>query len=61
MKHFVIIYTNILGAIIMYKPYYLKDVIKSEKRELFTVMSTFALIGGGSSTGYRLDGGKYLQ
>ena len=25
----------------MYKPYYLKDVIESEKRELFTVMSTF--------------------
>ncbi len=43
----------------MYKPYYLKDVIESEKRELFTVMSTFAG-GGGSSTGYRLAGGKIL-
>ena len=44
----------------MYKPYYLKDVIESEKRELFTVMSTFLVGGGGSSTGYRLSMIKYL-
>ena len=43
----------------MYKPYYLKDVIDNSKKELFTVISTFAG-GGGSSTGYRLAGGKVL-
>jgi DNA (cytosine-5)-methyltransferase 1 len=42
-----------------YKPYYLKDVIDNANKELFTVISTFAG-GGGSSTGYRLAGGKIL-
>ena len=42
-----------------YKPYYLKDVIDNSNKELFTVISTFAG-GGGSSTGYRLAGGKIL-
>ena len=44
---------------IMYKPYFLKDVIDNSNKELFTVISTFAG-GGGSSTGYRLAGGKIL-
>jgi DNA (cytosine-5)-methyltransferase 1 len=42
-----------------YKEYYLKDVLAGEKKSLFTVVSTFAG-GGGSSTGYRLAGGKIL-
>jgi DNA (cytosine-5)-methyltransferase 1 len=42
-----------------YKPYYLKDVIDNSNKELFSVISTFAG-GGGSSTGYRLAGGKIL-
>ena len=42
-----------------YKPYNLKDVIEASKQEKFTVVSTFAG-GGGSSTGYRLAGGKIL-
>ena len=42
-----------------YKPYFLKDVIDNSNKELFTVISTFAG-GGGSSTGYRLAGGKVL-
>jgi DNA (cytosine-5)-methyltransferase 1 len=42
-----------------YKPYKLKDVIDNSNKELFTVISTFAG-GGGSSTGYRLAGGKIL-
>ena len=43
----------------MYKRYTLRDTRISEKKELFTVLSTFAG-GGGSSTGYRLAGGKIL-
>ena len=43
----------------MFKPYYLKEVLDNSKKELFTVISTFAG-GGGSSTGYRLAGGKIL-
>ena len=43
----------------MYKPYFLKEVIDNSNKELFTVISTFAG-GGGSSTGYRLAGGKIL-
>ena len=43
----------------MFKPYYLKEVIDNSNKELFTVISTFAG-GGGSSTGYRLAGGKLL-
>jgi DNA (cytosine-5)-methyltransferase 1 len=42
-----------------YQRYTLKDTLESEKRELFKVLSTFAG-GGGSSTGYRLAGGKIL-
>ena len=43
----------------IYKPYYMKDVIDNSNKELFNVISTFAG-GGGSSTGYRLAGGKIL-
>lgn len=39
--------------------YKLQDVYDSANRELFTVISTFAG-GGGSSTGYKLSGGKIL-
>ena len=42
-----------------YEHYSIKDVKKSSARELFTVVSTFAG-GGGSSTGYRLAGGKVI-
>ncbi len=42
-----------------YKPYYLKDVYTASKQNKFNVISTFAG-GGGSSTGYRLAGGKIL-
>lgn len=42
-----------------YKRYTLQDTLDSEKRALFNVLSTFAG-GGGSSTGYRLAGGKIL-
>ena len=37
----------------------MKDVHAGEAQEKFTVISTFAG-GGGSSTGYRLAGGKIL-
>jgi len=40
-------------------PYKLQDVYDGEAKENFTVISTFAG-GGGSSTGYRLAGGKIL-
>ncbi len=42
-----------------YAHYTVEDVKKSSARELFTVVSTFAG-GGGSSTGYRLAGGKVI-
>ena len=42
-----------------YQPYTIEDVRRSSARELFTVVSTFAG-GGGSSTGYRLAGGKVV-
>ena len=42
-----------------YKPYTIEDVRRSSSRELFSVISTFAG-GGGSSTGYRLAGGKVV-
>jgi DNA (cytosine-5)-methyltransferase 1 len=42
-----------------YQPYMIEDVKRSSARELFTVVSTFAG-GGGSSTGYRLAGGKVV-
>ena len=43
----------------VYCPYNLKDVNDASAQEKFTVISTFAG-GGGSSTGYRLAGGKIL-
>ena len=43
----------------IYKPYYLKDVHTASAQNKFNVISTFAG-GGGSSTGYRLAGGKIL-
>ena len=42
-----------------YKPYFMKYVVDNSNKELFNVISTFAG-GGGSSTGYRLAGGKIL-
>jgi len=42
-----------------YKRYTVKETLDSEKKALFNVLSTFAG-GGGSSTGYRLAGGKIL-
>ena len=42
-----------------YEQYYLDDVYKASAQNKFTVVSTFAG-GGGSSTGYRLAGGKIL-
>ena len=42
-----------------YKPYTMADVYQGENKNLFSVISTFAG-GGGSSTGYRLAGGKIL-
>jgi len=44
---------------VTYKPLTMKDVYDGEAKELFTVVSTFAGCGG-SSTGYRLAGGKVL-
>ena len=43
----------------MYQPYKLKDVREASSQNKFNVISTFAG-GGGSSTGYRLAGGKIL-
>jgi DNA (cytosine-5)-methyltransferase 1 len=45
--------------IMKYQNYKLEDVVKESSKELFTVISCFAG-GGGSSTGYRLAGGKIL-
>ena len=42
-----------------YVPYFLDDVNKASTQNKFNVISTFAG-GGGSSTGYRLAGGKIL-
>ena len=42
-----------------YKPYNLKDVNEASSQNKFNVISTF-VGGGGSSTGYRLAGGKIL-
>ena len=58
-KSNVINFTPDDGKIIKFEPYKMKDVYESSSRELFTVVSTFAG-GGGSSTGYRLAGGKVL-
>lgn len=43
----------------MYRSYTLKDVHDASSQNKFSVISTFAG-GGGSSTGYRLAGGKIL-
>ena len=43
----------------VYSPYKLQDVYDAAAQEKFKVISTFAG-GGGSSTGYRLAGGKVL-
>jgi len=45
--------------VLKYEPYSIEDVKKESKKELFTVVSLFAG-GGGSSTGYRLGGGRVL-
>lgn len=42
-----------------FRPYKLEDVYRESAKERFTVVTTFAG-GGGSSTGYRLAGGKIL-
>ena len=42
-----------------YTPYTLQDVVNASNQNKFNVISTFAG-GGGSSTGYRLAGGKIL-
>ena len=42
-----------------YVPYNLEDVNNASTQNKFNVISTFAG-GGGSSTGYRLAGGKIL-
>ncbi len=42
-----------------YRPYMMADVARASTAERFTVISTFAG-GGGSSTGYKLAGGKVL-
>lgn len=42
-----------------FKPYLMADVHKQAKKSLFSVVTTFAG-GGGSSTGYKLAGGKIL-
>jgi len=43
----------------MYTPYNIQDVLEASNQNKFNVISTFAG-GGGSSTGYRLAGGKIL-
>ena len=43
----------------IYEPYNLQDVVDASNQNKFNVISTFAG-GGGSSTGYRLAGGKIL-
>jgi len=43
----------------MYTPYTISDVLDASNQNKFNVISTFAG-GGGSSTGYRLAGGKIL-
>lgn len=47
------------GTRMIYSPYNLEDVVKASNQNKFNVISTFAG-GGGSSTGYRLAGGKIL-
>ncbi len=42
-----------------YEPYTLADMNAASEQNLFTVISTFAGAGG-SSTGYKLAGGKVL-
>jgi len=52
-------YTETGKRMSKYEHYSIDDVKKSSSRNLFTVVSTFAG-GGGSSTGYRLAGGKVI-
>ena len=47
------------GNKIEFQKYRMEDVRQASSKELFTTVSTFAG-GGGSSTGYRLAGGKIL-
>ncbi len=47
------------GRVKKFKPYLMEDVLMASRNFKFTVVSTFAG-GGGSSTGYRLGGGKIL-
>ena len=47
------------GNVLTYNPYTMQDVHDASAQEKFKVISTFAG-GGGSSTGYRLAGGKVL-
>ena len=48
-----------LSGIETYRPYVMADVMRASAAERFTAISTFAG-GGGSSTGYRLAGGRVL-
>jgi len=52
-------HTKLFGRVTKFQPYLMNDVIRESNQNLFTVLSTFAG-GGGSSTGYRLGGGKVL-
>ncbi len=52
-------HTKLFGNVTKFQPYLMDDVIKESSKNLFSVISTFAG-GGGSSTGYRLGGGKVL-
>ena len=51
--------TDYSGKIIKFRPYSMEEVHKASSKNLFNVVSTFAG-GGGSSTGYKLAGGKIL-
>ncbi len=46
-------------GVMVHRPYKLEDVYDASSQNKFSVISTFAG-GGGSSTGYRLAGGKVL-
>ena len=46
-------------GVMVHRPYKLQDVYDASSQNKFSVISTFAG-GGGSSTGYRLAGGKVL-
>ena len=53
------LWTFVKIGVMAYSPYNLQDVYDASAQEKFKVISTFAG-GGGSSTGYRLAGGKVL-